>query len=105
MIRVVKKNGIPIIEIKGDLRDKQSFELNQKIKKVQEKYQGTIVLDLCGVGFMDSSALGILAFTCKTLDINNQTIVLMNPTEIVKKLLEETNLTKILRVIETFEEL
>ncbi len=63
-----------------------------------------IVLDLSKVGFLDSSALGLLVISQQTLKPKNIPLCLVNPQAYVRQVLDLANLGKIIPIYDSVEE-
>lgn len=70
---------------------------------VQEGYR-RLVLDLEGVTFIDSSALGLLLLTDQNFKLKKGTFSLVNPTGYVRQVIELANLPRVIPVFDSFEE-
>jgi anti-anti-sigma factor len=78
--------------VRGDatyiLRDAVTSQRNARI----------IVLDLSGVEALDGSGLGMLVFLHRWTHDNSVQLKLVNPSPLVREMLERTRLTNVLRV-------
>lgn len=98
-----QRGGIRLIKIEGRLDANFSLQLEDEVDRLLEHDEKSIILDLSGVTYLSSSGLRVL------LSINKQTqgaggLVLVNPREVVKKIIEVAELDDILTQAKTLEE-
>lgn len=72
--------------------------LGEVVRKLVEKGQKKIVLNLAGVTYVDSSGLGQLVSAYTTAHKSGGEVKLLNPTPPVRELLENTRLHTILEI-------
>lgn len=70
------------------------FSVESFRKALEPELQGTLVLDLAAVEFMDDSGLGLLVGTVKRLRDQEGSLVLRNPRSQILRVLEITGLVK-----------
>ena len=98
-----KRNGIHLIRVEGRLDANFSSQLEDEIDNVLEQKTKSIILDFSGVTYLSSSGLRVL------LSVNKQTeeaggLVLVNPRDVVKKIIEVAELDDLLTQAKTVEE-
>jgi anti-anti-sigma factor len=98
-----KRNGIHLIRVEGRLDANFSSQLEDEIDNVLEQKTKCIILDFSGVTYLSSSGLRVL------LSVNKQTeeaggLVLVNPRDVVKKIIEVAELDDLLTQAKTVEE-
>jgi anti-sigma B factor antagonist len=98
-----QRGGIQLVKIEGRLDANFSLQLEDEVDRLLEHDTKSIILDLSGVTYLSSSGLRVL------LSINKQTqvaggLVLINPREVVKKIIEVAELDDILTQTKTLEE-
>jgi anti-sigma B factor antagonist len=59
--------GCTVVEVRGDLDMATAPELRQGLQRLIDAGDRQVVVDMAGVNFMDSSALGALVVTFKAL--------------------------------------
>ena len=64
-----------------------------------------VILDLSQVGFLDSSALGLLVISHQMFKSKQIPLYLVNPQTYVRQVLDLANVTKIIPIYETIEEI
>jgi anti-anti-sigma factor len=97
-----QKGGIHLVQIEGRLDANFSLQLEDEIDKLLEQTTKNIILDLSGVTYLSSSGLRVL------LSINKETqgaggLVLVNPREVVKKIIEVAEVDDLLTQADTVE--
>jgi anti-anti-sigma factor len=83
---VAQVDGATVIHVHGEI----DVATCERLRDVVEPYLGpkqTIVLDLSGVQFMDSSCLHILERARGTLTADGGSLILRNPSEAARRLL------------------
>jgi len=102
MIRIFKNNNIPTIYVHGEMSGhSNSLEVTNAIKELIENgYEGRIEIDLSNATLIDSINLGMLVLTYKRYDTDKNDIIIVNPKGMVYRVLHESNLYKVLKIIE-----
>jgi anti-sigma B factor antagonist len=97
-----RRNGqVAIVDLTGKLTlGEDSVALRESVRTLLAAGHKQILLNLNGVGYMDSSGLGELISAFTTARKQDATLKLLNLTQRVEGLLQ---LTKLLTVFETFE--
>lgn len=73
-------------------------EIDKRLSLVVAEAEGTVILDLAQVDFLDSMAVGALVRTRKAMVAKGHDLVLTNPTPAVKKLISLLKLEQVLPV-------
>ena len=92
--------GIDIVALSGRLVMADVPEVRRRLLQIVEQGSGKLVLNLEGVGFMDSSGLSVLVSTLKSARIKNGEVVLLGLTPTVRSLIELTRLQQIFEIFE-----
>lgn len=99
------KDSILFINLQGDLLGEQSgLEL---IELINNKINESIIfsaIDLTGVRYMNSSGIGLLITLLTKFRNKEGEVVLINPSEQIKKLLVITKLNAIFTIVNNSEE-
>jgi anti-sigma B factor antagonist len=98
-----KRGGIQLVSIEGRLDANFSLQLEDEVDKLLERKTKSIILELSGVTYLSSSGLRVL------LSINKETegaggLVLVNPRDVVKKVIEVAELDDFLTQAKTVED-
>lgn len=100
-----QKNKFYIIDIKGKInRLKDSVNLKATFNGLIVKGITNVALNLKNVTYLDSGALNVIIYSYNSLCKNNGTLVLIEPNEYVKDVLEVVGLNKIVKIYSTEEE-
>jgi anti-sigma B factor antagonist len=98
-----QKGDIQLLRIEGRLDANFSLQLEDEVDRLLEQKTRSIILDLSGVTYLSSSGLRVL------LSINKETegaggLVLVNPRDVVKRIIEVAELEDFLIQANTVEE-
>ncbi|MEK8104185.1 STAS domain-containing protein [Micromonospora sp. M12] len=67
LLSVQPGRGCTVLEVRGELDMATSPQLREGLQQLVDAGDRQVVVDLAGVGFMDSSALGALVVTFKAM--------------------------------------
>lgn len=102
-LKFEKKNETLIVRIKGELDMHTADDLRQGIEKylLDDPSLKNMILELKGVGFIDSSGVGVILGRYKTLRQRNGKMgaAALNPA--IKRIFEISGMLKIMSVYET----
>lgn len=91
-------SGRATLILRGDLDAYTGPRFNESLKAAVEGTKGDIAMDMREVSFVDSSGIAILVATAKTLRERGNTLVIQSPPRMLRKVLEMTGVTKLVRV-------
>jgi anti-sigma B factor antagonist len=91
---VREENGIMVICLSGDLDMTSVRQVRAVIDAALGTGPGRLILDASDVTYMDSTGVALMAQATRVV----QEVQVRNPTPIVRRLLELTGLTEILRI-------
>jgi anti-sigma B factor antagonist len=92
-------DDVSVVEVSGRITiGEGSVAVRDKISEALEKGIKKILLDLHGVGYVDSSGLGELVRTYTTVRSHGGQMKLLNPSQRVKDLLQMTRLSTVFDV-------
>jgi anti-sigma B factor antagonist len=98
-------NGILILSLSGDLiGENNGTALIEIVNDAIHKKTINGAIDISGIRFMNSSGIGVLITMLTKFRNNDGEMVLINPSEQVKKLLIITKLNKLFSIFETESE-
>ena len=80
---------------------RQSQKLQEKIRQAEQRL---VMLDFGGVPYIDSAGLGLLAIVHEELAPPKKKLILVNPQEGVKRILELGNMGSFFSICETEQE-
>jgi anti-sigma B factor antagonist len=96
--------GLPVIAVTGEIDVATAPQLREALQGMITQGHSTVVLDLLGVTFLDSTALGVLVGglkRCRELDGELHVVV---TDARIKKIFEITGLHKVFPIVETLSE-
>lgn len=95
-----------VARISGDIDAYHSATFKQKLMEHLDNIsKHIVVLDLSEVQYIDSAGLGSMVSLIKESKKRNKEIVLVSLQKQIKKIFEMTKLDKIIRIVDTIEEL
>lgn len=98
-------NNFHVVELFGKIdRLKDSIVLKSYINTLLEKKPVNIALNLSKVTYLDSGALNVLIYAHNSLKKKNGVLVLIEPNEYVRDVLEVVGLDKLVKIHSTEEE-
>ena len=102
----VKKHGvIPVLQLEGEVVGEEVAKISKKLDDFLWTDDPVIAVDLSKTTLIDSYGLGVFIFSWKQIATQNRKLVFINPQGFIKNLFDGTNLTKVIKVVESIEEL
>jgi len=98
------KDGCHVLRLTGRFDFHSRREIQTAIENAQQGGARHIILNLQGVPYMDSAALGILALMHKQLTGQNIHATIVNPQDYVKGILELAKMDKLFPIHTTEEQ-
>ncbi|MDJ0582601.1 STAS domain-containing protein [Crocosphaera sp.] len=93
-----------VYEPSGIIDGTKGYQFRQQIRKLLEEKPKVIIIDFKNVSFMDSSGLGALVLSLKTVRAAGAKLFLCSVNDQVMTLLQLTDMDKILKIFESREE-
>jgi anti-sigma B factor antagonist len=94
----LQSDSIDIVELSGRLIMADVPDVRKQLIGIIDAGQGKLILDLAGVGFMDSSGLSVLVSAYKAVRSKGGDMVLLSPTPTVQALIELTRLHQVFEI-------
>lgn len=95
--------GLPVVAVSGEIDVATAPQLRECLHRVIADGASTIVLDLLGVTFLDSTALGVLVGALKRCrEVGGDLHIVVADPRIVK-IFEITGLTNVFTITDTLE--
>ena len=104
-IKIKNVNNIPVVTLIGQVVGTDVNTLSKKLETLAKSDHAVVVIDLNDANYIDSHGLGVFVYTLKTMEANNKRLVFLNPQGLIRDIFYETNLNKVLPVINNLEEL
>lgn len=96
--------GITILSIEGIIKLGRSAEfLSENLKRILEKDEGHILLDLSKINYIDSTGIGELVAYLGRFAENGRRLVLVSPSERIRRLLAIAQLEKLFKIYDDLE--
>lgn len=96
---------VKIVQPSGILDSTKAHQFRQEISDLVEKDAKIIIIDFKNVTFMDSSGLGALVLSLKTVRAAGARLFLCSINEQIKMLFELTSMDRVFEVFSSREEL
>ena len=103
-VRIEEKDGVKICYAEGDIDINSSPQLKKVFDKVSQAKSEKVLINLKGVGYIDSSGLATLVEILKNFRGYGGKLRLCNLSNKVKSLFEITKLEKLFDIVDTEEE-
>jgi len=104
-IQIKKRQTYLVLKIAGSVTSSCIHVLSKKFDSLYKTRYETIVVDLSETIYIDSHGLGIFIYAWKMMEKINKSLVFLNPREFIRNIFLGTNLDRVLRVVDTVEEL
>jgi anti-anti-sigma factor len=96
--------GAVVVRIEGRFEFGTRQDYKRLIGQIVQEGHCRLVLDLEGVTFLDSSALGLLLLTHQNFKLKKGNLSLVNPTGYARQVIELANLPRVIPVFESVDE-
>lgn len=93
-----------ILDLVGELTYVNRAAFKASVERCKAGGVRLLILNMQGVRFLDSWALGTLALLTQSLSVAKATIVLLNPQSYVKEILALANLSQLLPIYHSEQE-
>lgn len=98
------KEGATVLDVSGRFEFSSRKLFMTALQKAQEGSPTHIILNLEGVPFLDSAALGLLALAQQNLKAQTIQLSVLNPQAYVRKVLELANVQKFIPIVSSIAE-
>lgn len=103
-INVSARGKARVVALRGEVDLRSSPELRQALLELLEQRVAHIVVDLTGVGYMDSSGVGTLVELKRKSERMRGKVTLVGPQPRVQSVFEITQLDKFFHIVPTLAE-
>ena len=104
VIKERETQGVPVLVLSGRLDMFARNGLKDIMAKHQEAQARRVIIDMRGVSFIDSAGLGVLALMVKAFQEFKGNVIIVNPQDTVRSILENVNLSKLIPIFQTNED-
>ena len=94
----------PVVQLKGDVDLRTSPDLRERLLQLVQQRPQRVILDLAGVGYMDSSGVGTMVEFKRYLERREGQLVLTGLQPRVRSLLEITRLDQFFTIAANVDE-
>ena len=94
-VEVLAENGIQVLRISGELDLSNVQDVRTAVEAAIRAGTERVAFEMSGLEFMDSSGIALLVFVARRVG----DVELRRPTAIVRRLIELTGLTEMLRIV------
>lgn len=103
-IDVLARGDETILRLAGDIDIHSAPEVSEQLNRLQSGGTSAIVVDLSGVNFLDSSALGALVAAHRAQTEAGGTLKLAAPREHVRKVFRITRLAEVIPLFDSVDD-
>jgi anti-sigma B factor antagonist len=96
--------GWPVITVVGEIDVATAPQLRESLHRLIAQGQATVVLDLLGVTFLDSTALGVLVGALKRCRESGGELHVVVTDARIRKIFEITGLHKVFPIVDALSE-
>jgi anti-sigma B factor antagonist len=96
-----REGAIPIVAVEGEIDIAVAPELRRHLEELLDQGNTSIVVDLTGVSFLDSTALGVLISILKRCHASEGELCLVANDPQVLRVFEITGLTDVFSIVST----
>jgi anti-anti-sigma factor len=104
VIKERETQGVPVLVLSGRLDMFARNGLREAMGKHQEVQAKRVIVDMRGVSFIDSAGLGVLALMVKAFQEFKGNVIVVNPQDTVKSILQNVNFSKLIPMFQTNED-
>jgi anti-sigma B factor antagonist len=97
-IEVVPADGCVTIRLTGEIDLNTAPSIREAALRAMSHHGGTLLIDLSGVTFMDSTGLEALLATRRRAELSGGTLQLIDPTQSVLRVLEVTGVDRLFQI-------
>ena len=100
----IRREPYTLVQVNGEADVTNSEELNGLLDEEVAQHPRTLIIDLSGLRFMDSSALHAILRANRALDRQGGVVALVSPQEAVAKMLRLTTADRLIPVFDSVAE-
>lgn len=93
-VEVEEKENIPVIRVNGEIDIYTCPELRAKLTEIIESGNNNIILDLENIQYIDSTGLGTIAYTARSIEDKKGQVLVICTKHQIKKIFEVSGLEK-----------
>lgn len=93
-VEIEQKNNIPIIHVSGEIDVYTCPQLRSKLTELVQDGQTFMILNLENIQYIDSTGLGTIAHTARSIETSNGKVGIVCTKNQIKKIFEVSGLEK-----------
>jgi len=93
-VEIEQKEQVPIVHISGEIDVYTCPELRSKLVEIIDTGKKNLILDLENIQYIDSTGLGTIAYTARTLEENSGNVMVVCTRHQIKKIFQVSGLEK-----------
>ncbi len=97
-------NSQPVVTICGDVDLRSAPQLRRQLLSAPRTGDGSLLVDLSGVEYMDSSGVGTLVYVKREVEDRKGKVILIGLQPRVRSVLEITRLDKFFNIVDSTDE-
>jgi anti-sigma B factor antagonist len=97
------REGRAVLSVQGEIDVATAPQLRERLLELVGTGERDVILDLDGVGFLDSTGLGVIVGCLKRARTNGRDLVLVCTNRPILKVLEITGLTRVFAIHDTVD--
>ncbi len=97
-ITTEEKNGCTVATMRGSFTFGENQNFRAMLKELQTSPSSTVAIDLTGVEFIDSAALGMLLLLRDTMQSSGKILELRSPQGQIRKMFELSNFNELFTI-------
>jgi anti-anti-sigma factor len=102
-LKVRLEGRVVVVQLEGDISGKDAVKIQQRLEELEAEHRGVLAIDLSRTDFIDSHGLGVLIYQWNIMEKSGRKLVFLAPSAFVKEVIGNTNLDKIITVVESTE--
>jgi anti-sigma B factor antagonist len=99
-IRIELKTTAIVVRMEGDANASSAAALDRQVREVIVREPGLVIVDLAGVNFISSTAVGLLAHLQRGVEASGGRLYLAGPSPRVREVIERCRVGDLLPMIE-----
>jgi anti-anti-sigma factor len=106
-LHVTDYNGTPVVELKGRIKGEGDEKLQTTMNTVMASNPAKVIVDVSKADYIDSHGLGIIIYYHKIMQNDKRKLYVLNanpdPESYMGRLIEITNLDKVMNVVKSLK--
>ncbi len=104
IIKERETQGVPVLVLSGKLDMFARNALKEALEKYKVVHVERVIIDMKSISFIDSAGIGALALAVKVFQGVKGSVIVVNPQDAVKSILQNVNFSKLIPMFQTNED-